>query len=126
MLDRIDLHITVPNLTYEKLESGPAGEPSSNVRGRVAKARAIQDSRFKNEEIFKNSEMSVRLVKSHAVPDDAARDVLRSAVEKYALSARGYHRLLKVARTIADLEAKAVIGASHVLEALRYRPVREI
>jgi len=126
LLDRIDLHITVPNLTYEKLESGPAGEPSSKVRERVAKARKIQDSRFKNEDILKNSEMPVRLVKAHARPDAEASAILRTAVEKYALSARGYHRLLKVARTIADLAGSAGIAASHILEGLHYRPTREI
>ena len=126
VLDRIDLHVVVPNIGYDKLESGPAGESSEAVRERVAKAREIQRTRFQDEGILKNSEMGVRQVKKFAAPDDAAKTILRNAVDKYALSARGYHRLLKVARTIADMAGEETISQGHVLEALRYRQVQEV
>ena len=126
VLDRIDLHVVVPNIGYDKLESGPAGESSEAVRERVAKAREIQRTRFQDEGILKNSEMGVRQVKKFAAPDDAAKTILRNAVDKYALSARGYHRLLKVARTIADMAGEETISQEHVLEALRYRQAQEV
>lgn len=126
LMDRIDLHITVPNVSYEKLEGRGEGEPSATVRERVALARETQQKRFAGEGILKNSEMGVRHVKRYALPAADARQILRLSVEKYALSARAYHRILKVARTIADLENSDGIRAPHVLEALRYRPQREI
>ncbi|KKW22110.1 MAG: Mg chelatase, subunit ChlI [Parcubacteria group bacterium GW2011_GWA1_51_12] len=126
LMDRIDLHVTVPNLTYEKLERGSAGESSDKMRQRVQKARKIQTERLKDEKILKNSEMGVKQVKKFAAPDDVAKSILRNAVDKYALSARGYHRLLKVARTIADLNGEKTISQRHVLEALQYRREQEM
>src|SRR3989338_4180431 len=126
LMDRIDLHATVPNLTYEKLETGSAGESSAKARERVIGARKIQVERLKDEKILKNSEMGVRQVKKFAAPDDVAKSILRNAVDKYALSARGYHRLLKVARTIADLAGDKTINQRHVLEALQYRRAQEM
>lgn len=125
-MDRIDLHTTVPNLTYEKLETGPEGESSAKARERVTAARKIQVERLKGEKILKNSEMGVRHVKRYAVPAEDARRVLSLSVERHSLSARGYHRVLKVARTIADLGNSPEIRSKHVLEALQYRPKREI
>src|SRR3989344_5815588 len=126
LMDRIDLHVTVPNLTYEKLERGSAGESSDKMRQRVQKARKIQTERLKDEKILKNSEMGVKQVKKFAAPDDAAKLILLNAIDKYALSSRGYHRLLKVARTIADLNGEKTISQRHVLEALQYRREQEM
>lgn len=126
MIDRIDLHIHVPSLRYEELEGASSGEESRDVRERVANARIRQRERFQNEGIAKNSEMNVRQVKRYASPDEKGKEVLRNAVEKYALSARGYHRLLKLARTIADLTGEREVASTHILEALRYRPQKEL
>lgn len=126
LLDRIDLHVQVPNISYEKLENGPAGEPSSAIRERVMAARGIQAARFRDDPILKNSEMGIRQVKKFASPDDDGKEIMRHAVDKYALSARAYHRVLKLSRTIADLAGDEGIRAPHILEALRYRPTREI
>lgn len=126
LLDRIDLHVNVPNLSYEKLEEAAPGESSEEVRRRVHYARTIQAARFREEKILKNAEMGVRQVKLYAAPDEEGKAILRKAVDKYNLSARAYHRLLKLARTIADLADTATISATHVLEALRYRPSREL
>ncbi len=126
LVDRIDLHVHVPNLSYDELEQMSTGESSKEARERVTKARLRQAQRFREEGISKNSEMNVRQVKKFALPDEKGKEVLRSAVEKYALSARSYHRLLKLARTIADLAGEDQVNSTHVLEALRYRPIKEL
>lgn len=126
LIDRIDLHVQVPNISYQKLEAAEEGEPSTTVRARVMRAREIQRERFQDAGFLKNSEMGVREVKRSAMPDASGKEILEKAVERYGLSARAYHRTLKLARTIADLAESAAVGASHILEALRYRPAREI
>ena len=126
MLDRIDLHVQVPNIPYEKLEGDSLGEPSAAISGRVINTRAIQKARFRDESILKNSEMGIRQVKKYAAPDEDGKQIMKKAVERYALSARAYHRVLKLSRTIADLASEERIRAPHILEALRYRPVREL
>lgn len=124
--DRIDLHVHVPNVSYEKLEAAESGEPSEHIRERVTAARKLQVARYLHDSILKNSEMNVRQVKQYAMPDEEGKGILQKAVDKYALSARSYHRILKLSRTIADLANEASIKASHILEALRYRPTREV
>jgi magnesium chelatase family protein len=125
LLDRIDLHIEVPRVDFEKLEHENIGESSVNIRMRVQRARNIQSQRFKEEKIINNSEMSSELVNRYCSLDDESRDMLRSAAENLHLSARSYYRILKVARTIADLADEKNILPSHVAEALQYRPTIE-
>lgn len=122
IMDRIDLHVEVPRLKIEKLdESGTSGEKSSDIRKRVEQARQRQRGRFADKSFRTNAEMTSQSVKEVCVLDDASRGVLREAVGRLKLSARGYMRVLKVARTIADLEGTEQIAMSHIAEALQYR-----
>ncbi|MFH1749978.1 MAG: YifB family Mg chelatase-like AAA ATPase, partial [bacterium] len=122
LLDRIDLHIKVPRVKYEKLEEDKPGERSEIVRKRVQKARNIQISRFQDQEnVYANGDMKVRQIKKYCNLDQEGVGLLRSAAENLALSARAYHRILKIARTIADQEEKENIKNTHLAEALQYR-----
>ena len=122
LLDRIDLQVEVTPVPLEDLSHAPTGEPSSVIRERVVRARAIQSERFANEPgIHCNAQMSARLLEKYARPDDAGAQRLSFAMKKLDLSARAYERILKVARTIADLDGAAQIGAKHVSEAVSYR-----
>jgi len=125
-MDRIDLHIEVPALKYEKLASEKVSEESSAVRKRVQSAREVQRQRFGNQNSSVNSEMSIQQIKEHCQIDSASQQILKNAVNTLHLSARGYHRVLKLARTIADLAAEPRILASHLAEALQYRAKEEI
>lgn len=122
LLDRIDLHIEVPRVKFDKLAGEQVAEPSKNIRERVQKAREKQLTRFKNIDILTNSEMSSQEVKEFCPIDVNTQDLLRNAVSQLHLSARAYFRMLKLARTIADLENSEKIVSQHVAEALQYRP----
>jgi len=126
LLDRIDMHVEVPRIKFEKLEQEEELEKSNIIKKRVQKARVIQAVRLKNKGIVTNSEMPSQLVKEFCRPDETGKQLLRSAVDKLNLSARSYYRILKLARTIADLEGKEKINATHIAEALQYRPKVEI
>jgi magnesium chelatase family protein len=122
ILDRIDLHVEVPALDYRDLAGERDGEDSATVRARVAGARALQRRRFGDRPgLYANAHMGAREVRSFCRPDGPAEALLRVAVERLGLSARAYHRVLKVARTIADLAAAPEIGTPHVAEAIQYR-----
>ena len=125
ILDRIDLHIDTPSVAYEKLESGE-GESSDSIRARVSTARAVQKERFSDTAIRTNAEMGLREIKRFIKISDTIRPVLRMAHERYRLSARSYHRVLKLSRTIADLAGSADIAEHHITEALQYRPKAEL
>ncbi len=125
MLDRIDLHIETAALSYEKLEEQD-NEPSAHVRARVIKARDMQEHRFKEVGILVNAEMGLREIKKFIQLNEAIKKILRVALEHYKLSPRAYHRVLKLTRTIADLEGSEEIKDTHLLEALQYRPKIEI
>ncbi len=121
LLDRIDLHIEVPRQRIEKLVEHQSGETSQQIQARVQKARILQRARFSEESIHMNSEMSSEQVRRFCEIEAAGQEMLRLAVDRLHLSARGYMRILKVARTIADLEGSDTIEALHLGEALQYR-----
>ncbi len=121
LLDRIDLHIEVPKVKFEKLTNDSLSESSENIRERVNRARQKQILRFKNLKIGTNAEMGVKEIKEFCQINAPTQELLRTAMQQLKLSARGYHRILKVARTIADLDEAEQIELSHVAEALQYR-----
>jgi magnesium chelatase family protein len=122
MLDRIDLFIDVPRVAYEKLTEPPSGTSSEDVRQRVATAREVQRARFKGAGIVANAEMGPVEVWNDCQVEDAARSLLQMAMTQLSLSARSFHRVLKVARTVADLAGSESILTEHLAEALQYRP----
>ena len=121
LLDRIDIQIEVPRIKYEKLENVENTENSANISSKVEKARKIQLERYKKEGIFSNSELTPNLIKQFCKIDEKGKDLLKNAFEKLGLSARAYDRIIKVSRTIADLENKENIEAKHIAEAIQYR-----
>ena len=121
LLDRIDLKIDVDRVKFYDLASESNEEPSSVVRERINRAREIQRQRYANEKFNTNAKMSFAAVKKYCKIDDITNQILEVAFEKLKLSARGYTRILKVARTIADLEGKENITGEHVMEAINYR-----
>lgn len=121
IMDRIDLHIEVPRLSFDKLQEKTTEEKSEKIRERVEKARKLQEQRFKDLPIITNSEMSSADIKMHCKLDESCSELLKSAVSALKLSARGYHRIIKVARTIADLAGSEEIRPEHIAEAVQYR-----
>lgn len=120
LLDRIDIHIEVPAVRYRELAGDGVGETSETIRRRVSEARAIQEKRFKTSLQY-NAGMNARQIRKHCVLDDESKRLIEMAVDRLGLSARAYTRILKVARTIADLEGAEGISQSHVSEAIQYR-----
>jgi magnesium chelatase family protein len=120
--DRIDLHIEVPRLKFEKLTASNDGETSAEIKKRIELSRKKQAERFKLDRILTNSEMSNTLVKKHCQLDSESANLLKHAVNQLQLSARSYFRVLKLARTIADLAENERIELRHLAEALQYRP----
>lgn len=122
LLDRIDLHVEVTPVNFTELSSSHKEEKSSQIRERVMKARVVQDKRFElHENLHFNAQMSPNMVRQICVIDDAGQALIKSAMEKLGLSARAYDRILKVARTIADLATSENITAEHLAEAIHYR-----
>lgn len=122
LLDRIDIHCEVLVVPFKELSQMEPGEPSSVIRERVIKARQIQEQRFKDYHgIYCNAQMSERMIHLFAEPDQQSLEMLRMAMERLSLSARAYSRILKVARTIADLEGSERIQSHHIAEAIGYR-----
>ena len=122
LLDRIDIQVEVVPVPFEKISDGRSSECSEAIRERVMKARAIQEKRFAAPEgIYSNAQMTSKLLHEYAVPDAAGLSLLKVAMQRLNLSARAYDRILKVSRTIADLEASSNIEACHLAEAIQYR-----
>lgn len=122
ILDRIDLHVLVPAVETEKIVGViEKGESSLSIREKVVRARQIQGERFAGSKAYCNAQMKNKQTKEFCQLDESGTKILRLAMEKYDLSARGYFRILKVARTIADLEMSETILSSHLSEALQYR-----
>ncbi len=122
LLDRIDIHLEVPRIDYEQLADRRQGEQSESVRARVEEARAVQAKRFADTAILTNADMGPKEVQTFAALDAAGEQLMRAAVRQLNLSARAYHRVLKLSRTIADLAGEPDILSHHVAEALQYRP----
>jgi magnesium chelatase family protein len=121
LLDRIDIHIEVPAVRYQDLTQWQEGEPSLAIRERVKGARQIQQKRFQEKRVFCNAQMTARILKRYCQIDEQGNRLLEQAMSKFGLSARGYTRILKVARTIADLEGREAIAPHHLSEAIQYR-----
>ncbi len=121
LLDRIDLHVEVPSVKFKDLASQSGEESSQTVRERVKAAREKQKSRFQSKTIFCNAQMGPRQIKKYSPLDSDSQDLLENAMDYLGLSARAYHRILKISRTIADLENSQDIGPHHVSEAIQYR-----
>ena len=121
LLDRIDIQIEVCPVKYSKLESEEKVETSKEIKQRVNKARNIQINRYKEYGIFSNSELTPALIEKYCKLNLESRSLLEKAFEKFGLTARAYGRILKVARTIADLEQADDIEVTHIAEAIQYR-----
>jgi magnesium chelatase family protein len=134
LLDRIDIHIEVPAVQYKELRGGNAAEGSAEIRERVLKARKIQHSRFTeagdrtrgsakaaSRQVYANAQMGTQQIRMHCELSSEAERLLERAMQQQGLSARAHDRILKVARTIADLEASAEIVVKHIAEAIQYR-----
>jgi magnesium chelatase family protein len=120
-LDRIDLHIEVPALKWKELSAADSGEPSVVIRERVCRAREVQLTRFREDGIFANAQMGPKEIRKYCALDEPSQALLKAAMEKFGLSARAYDRILKVSRTIADLDGEEDIRPNYVAEAIQYR-----
>ncbi len=126
LLDRIDIHVEVPRVDYEKLSSDRMGELSVKIRERVERARERQQSRFAGTNLQCNGDMGPGEVRKLCVIDDAGKSLLRAAMQQMQMSARAYHRILKLARTIADLADSDKIETAHIAEAIQYRARKQV
>jgi len=122
LLDRIDMFVEVPRVEYEKLVDERSGESSASVRARVEAARDVQRKRYAGTRVLANADMTAVEVRQHCQMDPATRGLLQAAMKQLHLSARAFHRILKLARTIADLSGAEAIQAAHLAEAIQYRP----
>ncbi len=122
LLDRMDIHIEVPRVEYEKLSTNRLGESSETIRNRVETARQRQRERFAGTTIASNADMGPRQIRTYCQLDTASETLMKTAMNQLQLSARAYHRILKLARTIADLAGSEAVGTTHLAEALQYRP----
>ena len=125
LLDRIDIHLKVPRVDYQKLSEKRAGETSETIRERVEAARQLQIQRFEGTKLVSNADMSPKEIRQYCVLDAAGEGLMKTAMRQLRLTARGYHRVLKLARTIADLSGEATIKTEHLAEALQYRQNEE-
>ncbi len=121
LMDRIDIHIEVPAVKYRDLASRDPGESSSEIKARVNRARKVQLDRFNGMKLYCNAQMTNRHIKKYCPIDETSQKLLETAIDKFGLSARAYTRILKVARTIADLEGQDHIHPQHLSEAIQYR-----
>jgi len=121
LMDRIDLHIEVPAVPYKELKYVQTGESSADIRGRVNNARQIQTNRYAGSGVYCNAQMSNRHISQHCEMDANSHTILEKAIDKLGLSARAYNRILKIARTLADMDCQERIQSNHIAEAIQYR-----
>ena len=121
LLDRIDMHLDVPALPSKDILSRAAAESSSKIKERTTSARRIQQRRFENTQVFANAQMNHQQIQQFCTTDEEGRKLLKMAIEELGLSARGYDKILKIARTIADLAGSGQIQTEHLAEAIQYR-----
>ena len=122
LMDRIDIQVEVESVPFEDMSKAPKGEPSSAIRERVINARRIQMERYKDiKGVHCNAQMNTALLQKYVQLNDETMTLLRNAMKKFNLSARAYDRILKVARTIADLEGSETVEKQHIAEAIGYR-----
>ncbi|RLA85140.1 MAG: ATP-binding protein [Deltaproteobacteria bacterium] len=121
LLDRIDIHIEVPAVRHRELMEGPVTQSSQEIRSRVARARGLQEERFRAEGIHCNAQMGNRQIRRYCRLTEEGKELLEMAMRRLGLSARAYTRVLKVSRTIADLEGSEEIRPEHLSEAIQYR-----
>jgi magnesium chelatase family protein len=121
LLDRIDMHIEVPAVPFQELSASADGTSSAIMREQVSKARAVQRRRFGADNVTLNSRMTTRQLRRHCILDDEGKQLLKTAMDELGLSARAHDRILRVARTVADLDGSDSIKAAHVVEAISYR-----
>jgi magnesium chelatase family protein len=125
-MDRIDIHIEVPRVDYDKLTAERLGEPSEAIQARVEQAREMQRERFKDTPLLSNADMGPTEVRQICQLDETGRGLVRAAMQQLQMSARAFHRILKLARTIADLAGSEGIETAHLAEAIQYRPRRVV
>jgi magnesium chelatase family protein len=125
LMDRIDIHVEVPRVDYDKLTNDRLGEPSAAIRKRVERARGVQRQRFEGTPLVSNTDMGPGEVRRICQLNDAGRSLVRAAMQQLQMSARAFHRILKLARTIADLSGSENIETAHLAEAIQYRPRRQ-
>lgn len=121
-MDRVDIHTHVPRVDYQKLSSSRQGESSAAIQVRVEVARQRQLARFEGNGLVCNADMTPSQIRQYCILDDACQSLMRIAMNQLQLTARGYHRVLKLSRTIADLAGSETIQQTHLAEALQYRP----
>ncbi len=121
LMDRIDIHIEVPAIKFREIADNRPSEPSTDIRGRVTRARSLQQERFATDGIYANAQMKPRHLRKYCKIDEGSQKLMEMAMERLGLSARAYNRILKVSRTIADLEASRHIASHHISEAIQYR-----
>jgi magnesium chelatase family protein len=124
LLDRIDIHVEVPRVDYDKLTDDRLGEASAAIRRRVERARETQRQRFDGTPLTCNADMGPGEVRKVCRLDQAGRSLVRAAMQQLQMSARAFHRILKLSRTIADLAGSQEIETAHLAEAIQYRPRR--
>jgi magnesium chelatase family protein len=125
-IDRVDIFVEVPHIDYEKLADDRLGEESGRVQARVEAARQIQRERFNGTRLSCNAEMTPTEVREFCRVEESAQSLLKAAMKQLYLSARAFHRILKIGRTLADLENADIIKAHHLAEAIQYRPRRMV
>jgi magnesium chelatase family protein len=121
LLDRIDLHIEVPAVPFKELSASQTGTSSAVMRDHVMAARAVQEARFLRSKTRRNAQMSTREIRQHCQLTEPGMNMLRSSIQEMGLSARAHDKILRVARTIADLDGRAEIQPEHLSEAVNYR-----